>query len=563
MKFKLVAVAVAALVPVVAMLGYGEYAIRQQRGEEVRAQAAQAARQASSEVDRIVEGLRSLLLAVTSMPSVRHLDGPVCDEALRSLAGNVPNIRTIFVLRPDGNPVCAGMDIPDDTMFADRAYFQQALKTKEFVVGTYTRSKFTGEAVLPLAMPLLDGDVVIGVVVSGIRLDWLQNRITERGISPGNAVTLADGEGTIVARVPLPERFVGTVIPADFRRLIHADEPGVVEVRSQDGTERVLGYRPIALPGSPLYVSAGFSTAEAFAPINRSTLINGLGIALGALVALVLSFYVGNRFILSPISRIGDVMRRWKTGEVKARTNMKPFDELHAVGSALDDLLDELDARRVAAERSEEERMLLVRELAHRVKNGFALVQAMSRQTFAKSDPDRFQSFSERLSALAGTYDLILAKEGSASSITAVLQAALRAHTPDEGRITLSGPDVDLPADVALPLSLVTHELATNATKYGSLGTDAGTVSLSWTTEGGRASLTWAEAGGPTVTPPHRKGFGSVLIERAFPASVRPKTHVDYRPEGFRFEASFAYAEPEDATRVQALREDAGSADAV
>jgi len=95
MKFKLVAVA-AALVPVVGMLGYGEYAIRQQRGEEVRLRAAQTARQASSEIDRIVEGLRSLLLAVSSMPSVRHLDAPACNEALQTLAGNVPNAPVSF-----------------------------------------------------------------------------------------------------------------------------------------------------------------------------------------------------------------------------------------------------------------------------------------------------------------------------------------------------------------------------------------------------------------------------------------------------------------------------------
>jgi len=543
MKFKLVAVAVAALVPVVAMLGYGEYAIRQERGEEVRAQAAQAARQASSEVDRIVEGLRSLLLAVTSMPSVRHLDGPTCDEALKSLAGNVPNIRTIFVLRPDGSPVCGSMTMPPGTTFVDRKYFHQAVETKAFVVGTYTKSKLTGEAVLPLAMPLLEGDAVIGVVVSGIRLDWLQNRITERGVAPGNAVTLADGEGTIVARVPLPERFVGTVIPDSFLKLIHADQPGIVEVRSQDGTERVLGYRPIALPSSPLYVSAGFSTTEAFAPINRSTIINALGIAWGALVALVLSFYVGNRVILAPISRIGDVMRQWKAGKTEARTGMKPSDELHAVGAALDDLLDQLDARRSEAERSEEERMLLVRELAHRVKNGFALVQAISRQTFARSDPERYRSFSERLTALAGTYDLILAKEGSASSIKDVVQAALKAHASDAGRISFDGPDVVLPAEVALPLSLVIHELATNAIKYGSLGADHGTVGITWAAEGDRLDLRWVEAGGPTVTAPARKGFGSVLIERAFPSTAAPRFVVDYRPEGLHFEISFGYAE--------------------
>ncbi|MBW6425521.1 histidine kinase [Rhizobium sp. XQZ8] len=543
MKFKLVAVAVAALVPVVGMLGYGEYAIRQQRGEEVRAQAAQAARQASSEVDRIVEGLRSLLLAVTSMPSVRHLDGPTCDEALKSLAGNVPNIRTIFVLQPDGSPVCGSMEMPAGTSFADRKYFHQAIETKAFVVGTYTKSRLTGDGVLPLAMPIVENDAVVGVVVSGIRLDWLQNRVTERGVAPGNAVTLADGEGTIVARVPLPERFVGTVIPDGFLKLINADQPGVVEVRSRDGTERVLGYRPIALPSSPLYVSAGFSTTEAFAPINRSTIINALGIVWGALAALVLSFYVGNRVILAPISRIGDVMRQWKAGETEARTWMKPSDELHAVGAALDDLLDQLETRRAEAERNEEERMLLVRELAHRVKNGFALVQAISRQTFARSDPERYQSFSERLTALAGTYDLILGKEGSASAIKDVLQAALKAHASDARRISFDGPDVVLPADVVLPLSLVVHELATNAIKYGSLGSDRGTVGITWTAEGGRVDLQWVESGGPAVKAPTRKGFGSVLIERALPPKSNPRTNVAFQPDGLHFYISFGCAE--------------------
>lgn len=68
---------------------------------------------------------------------------------------------------------------------------------------------------------MVDGGIVTAVVVSGARLDWLQTRIAERGIAPGNALTLADSEGTIVARVPYPERFIGTVIPQDYRKLIH------------------------------------------------------------------------------------------------------------------------------------------------------------------------------------------------------------------------------------------------------------------------------------------------------------------------------------------------------
>lgn len=532
MRLKLVAVAVAALAPVVAMLAYNEVALRHQRNEEVRASAAQAARQASSEVERIVEGLHALLVSVSAMPSVRHLDVQACNEALKSVAESIPNIRTIFVVGLDGRPVCGSMAFPDGVVFSDRDYFKQTLETKDFSVGTYTQSRLSDRPVLPLAMPLMEGEAVKAVIVSGIRLDWLQNRITERGVAPGNAVTIADSKGTIVARVPLPEQFVGTVIPDEYQHLIHAEQPDVIEATSQDGTARILGYRPIALPSSPLYVSAGFSKPEAFAPINRATLMNTLAIIGGALFAFLAAIFIGNRFILVPISRIAEVMEKWRSGQTTARTGMTGPDELDVVGATFDRLLDELDERRRRNEQAEEERTLLVREMAHRVKNGFALVQAIARQTFSRSNPESYNAFAERLAALAGTYDLILSREGSAAPIREIISAALRAHIASEERIRLDGPDVVLPADLALPLSLVLHELATNATKYGSLGSEPGTVAIEWKHDDGRVLLVWTETGGPAVTAPTKRGFGSVLIERAFSSKAQAQSRSDYRPKG-------------------------------
>jgi two-component sensor histidine kinase len=550
MRLKLVAVAVAALAPVVAMSGYNEYAMRQQRTDEVRAQAAQAARQASSEVERIIEGLRSLLTAVTAMPSIRHLDAPMCNEALKNLGASVPNIRTLFVVRPDGSPLCGSAEFPAGVAFGDRDYFKQAIEKKDFVVGRYTKSRFSGSPVLPIALPVMEGDAIIAVVVSGVRLDWLQTRIAERGVAPGNAVTIADGDGTILARVPLPDRFVGTVIPNEYQGLVHAAAPGVVQLTSQDGTERILGYRPISLPRSPLYVSAGFSTNEAFAPINRASITNIVGIAVGALVSLILAMFIGGHFLLGPISHIAEVMQNWRDGKTKARTMMKPTDELHAVGASLDGLLDELEKRRLQAEKAEEDRALLVGELAHRVKNGFALVQAIAHQSFRKSDPEKYGSFSQRLAALAGTYDLILSREGKATSIRAVLEASLRAHATDEDRIILKGPDVTLPADLALPLSLVTHELATNATKYGALSNDEGSVEVAWTVDAWRLALRWAETLGPEVAAPVRKGFGSVLIERAFPAKAGALHAFHFEPGGLVFELTIILEEPNAPAEV-------------
>lgn len=116
-------------------------------------------------------------------------------------------------------------------------------------------------------------------------------------------------------------------------------------MRSQDGTERVLGYRPIKLPQEPLYISAGFSTDKAFTRINRITLVNALAIIGGVLLAFLVSTLIGSRFILRPISRIPSVMEAWRSGDTSARTGFKKsHDELSLVGVTLDSLLDELDA---------------------------------------------------------------------------------------------------------------------------------------------------------------------------------------------------------------------------
>jgi hypothetical protein len=86
MRRKLAAVAVAALAPVTAMMVYNEVGMRTERAAEVRANAAEAARLASSEVGRIIESLQSLLIAVSALPSVRNLDAANCEGFLKTSA---------------------------------------------------------------------------------------------------------------------------------------------------------------------------------------------------------------------------------------------------------------------------------------------------------------------------------------------------------------------------------------------------------------------------------------------------------------------------------------------
>lgn len=80
----------------------------------------------------------------------------------------------------------------------------------------------------------------------------------------------------------------------------------------------------------------------------------------------------------------------------------------------------------------------------------------------------------------------------------------------------LSGPDLKISSRTAMALSLLLHELATNAVKYGALSGPQGAVRLAWTIRsgegGGVLDMRWQERGGPPVATPTRRGFGSRII---------------------------------------------------
>ncbi|WP_022681685.1 response regulator [Sphingobium bisphenolivorans] len=183
--------------------------------------------------------------------------------------------------------------------------------------------------------------------------------------------------------------------------------------------------------------------------------------------------------------------------------------------------------------RAEETQHLLIGELNHRVKNTLASVQAIASQTLKGApDPSEFvDTFTGRLQALARAHSLLSNQTWQSASLSQLVQDQLDLGTLDEGRCTISGPPIELPPNLALHLALILHELGTNAAKYGALSNDAGHVYIDWTPSEGRLQLNWRESGGPVVTPPTRKGFGTVLVERSLSAEGGVVA-ASYPPEG-------------------------------
>lgn len=162
-----------------------------------------------------------------------------------------------------------------------------------------------------------------------------------------------------------------------------------------------------------------------------------------------------------------------------------------------------------------EHQRLFAREMAHRLKNAMAIVQAMAGQTFHRDTPE-VAKFTGRLKALADAHNLLNehVKQPTAS-VTEVVETAVQPFRDRADRFRLSGPAMPLPDQQVVSLTLALHELGTNAVKYGALTDRHGWVSIDWTDEGGRLRLEWKEHDGPPVKAPSSKGFGSRLLARA------------------------------------------------
>jgi two-component sensor histidine kinase len=186
------------------------------------------------------------------------------------------------------------------------------------------------------------------------------------------------------------------------------------------------------------------------------------------------------------------------------RFECNPLEDLVAVNER-NVTLDQLD--------------LLARELQHRIRNIFAVVQCLVSQTESLTADGYRATLSTRISNLSDAYNLIERARCRRISLADLLEETLRPYAAVRSeRICAGGPDLELEPKLALSLHMVFHELATNAGKYGALSATCGRVEALWELvpglTGRALAILWRERGGPEVQEPDRMGFGLRLVTR-------------------------------------------------
>ena len=216
----------------------------------------------------------------------------------------------------------------------------------------------------------------------------------------------------------------------------------------------------------------------------------------------------------------------------------------NSVRSALRARSRQLEVKKYIEEKDEvaARQQLLIRELHHRVKNTLANVRAMMAATAKSSGSvdDFVRDFSARIVSLADTHTMLTDDYWQTASLQKMLEGELRHYeTQTKPRIVIEGPAVFLVADIAIPVGMAFHELASNSSKFGALSRPNGRLDVHWfvATSGDRRvlNLDWRERDGPKVNAPERRGFGTILLEKVLTVQCDAKVELDYRPDGLAF----------------------------
>jgi hypothetical protein len=204
------------LLPVYGFILYSVFEVHRQAEENARSDALSLARRIAQEQEGLIRIIRQQLLDLAQLPVVRRPESASqCNQAVADLLKQNPLYTNAGVIDPDGTLRCSAAPLTGRVDLSDRRYFIEAMSTRTFVIGDYQTGRVTGRTAVNLAYPVLDAaGHPLAVVYIALGLGALSDSLIETAALPENAtVTIMNDRGTILARLPDPETWIGKSLP--------------------------------------------------------------------------------------------------------------------------------------------------------------------------------------------------------------------------------------------------------------------------------------------------------------------------------------------------------------
>ncbi|MCU1385617.1 MAG: domain S-box-containing protein [Acidobacteria bacterium] len=355
LRSRLQLVALAAVAPLIAAIAFTQSVARERAHDLILADNLRLVRLAADQQASVFNGARNLLLTLAELPQMRDADPQPCDGLLPKVLRAHPGYLALTVARPDGTIFCSTAP-PDRLVLAnarDRVWFHRAMQTRTTATGDYQFSAVTGTPAIVVAHPLLDASgQVERVIVAMMDLTLLDSVMSRADLPAGGVLTLFDGTGTILARLPRGDGWIGHQVPDP--RPVQELAGGAADYSSEstgvDGVRRFFVNVPVrAALVSGLYLGMGIASDTAFREANRTYRTYLALLGLMSLIGVGVAILGGSLLVLAPVKALRGVADRIAAGDLTARTQLEDsVSGIAELGDAVNAMAGALDAREAA-----------------------------------------------------------------------------------------------------------------------------------------------------------------------------------------------------------------------
>ncbi len=336
---------------------------------EALAKTGQLSGLASRAESDVIEETRAVLATLVLAADTNDPASAACDRFAAGILAGEPHLLNVGVTDSDGLILCSALPTSEPVSAADRSWYQRARATGGLAVGDYQVGRITGQPSINVALPVpSESGGWAGAAFAAVSTGAMSDLLLAADLPPDAAATVVDRNGTIVARQPEPEGWVGQALPDApvVEALLTGAE--TAEAVGIDGVPRVYAFAPVGDPAvTGLRLSLGFSSASIYGEPDRTIWTGLAGLMVALLVAAGLALLGGRLLVLLPVNALLAATRRLAAGDLSARAGS------HGGAGEISELARAFDTTAAALQERTEELERLIQARTTELESFFGL----------------------------------------------------------------------------------------------------------------------------------------------------------------------------------------------
>jgi PAS domain S-box-containing protein len=318
LRQRLLIIILVAVVPILALILYQAKMARDLQIAEAQENAWQLVEKVAIREARFIDSAKQLLTLLAETPQVTGNDFAACNDFLNRFSEHNKLYVDLGVADPGGDVRCRAEDLTEAGENLSRtSHFQRAMTARTFAIGDYQLDSKAERKSVNFAYPVLTRERQVNAIIFvALDVSWIHQLAAENNLANGVSLSVVDSKGTLLARFPEPEKWVGKHIPdASLFEMLQLRSQVSKELVGLDGVDRLYALKPLTVNAAAgqIYVMVGIPKDVAFGRANRTLARNLIWLALVSLSATSIAWLIGSKFV------VGYVKIRAEAEEARAR----------------------------------------------------------------------------------------------------------------------------------------------------------------------------------------------------------------------------------------------------